>query len=148
MNPSLSKKLVMITTAAITVIICIVIFLSYTKSRSVLTDNLVKEMLPGRLHAITADLEKELETYRSISVGMNGDLREMDVIIKGSKEAPDDARIVSYLSHIKNTHSTTAAFFASALNNRYYVYDKFLKTVSPNVEKDRWFFDSRKSGKP
>ena len=148
MNPSLSKKLVMITTAAITVIICIVIFLSYTKSRSVLTDNLVKEMLPGRLHAITADLEKELETYRSISVGMNGDLREMDVIIKGSKEAPDDARIVSYLSHIKNTHSTTAAFFASALNNRYYVYDKFLKTVSPNVEKDRWFFDILKSGKP
>lgn len=148
MNPSLNKKLVMISTAAITTIICIVIFLSYTRSRDILTENLVNETLPGRIHAITTDLEKELETYRTISIGMNGDLREMDTVIKGSKEAQDDARIVSYLTHIKNNHSTTAAFFASAINHRYYVYDKFLKTVSPDVEKDRWFFDILKSGKP
>ena len=77
MNPSLKRRLVVISATAVTVIISIVVFLSYSKARAVLTENMTTGILPGKIQAATADLEKELETYRTIAVGMNGDLGEI-----------------------------------------------------------------------
>lgn len=148
MNPSLKRRLVVISATAITVIISIVVFLSYSKARAILTENMTTVILPGKIQAATADLEKELETYRTIAIGMNGDLGEIDAVTNPKGNKDDDAAIVKYLTHIKNTQNTTAAFFASSLSERYYVYDKFLKTLSPKLEKDRWFYDVIKSGKP
>ncbi|WP_406043060.1 methyl-accepting chemotaxis protein [Succinimonas sp.] len=148
MNPSLKRRLVVISATAITVIISIVVFLSYSKARAILTENMTTGILPGKIQAATADLEKELETYRTIAIGMNGDLGEIDAVTNPKGNKDDDAAIVKYLTHIKNTQNTTAAFFVSALSEKYYVYDKFLKTLSPKLEKDRWFYDVIKSGKP
>ncbi len=148
MNPSLKRRLVVISATAITIIISIVVFLSYSKARTILTENMTTGILPGKIQAATADLEKELETYRTIAVGMNGDLGEINAVTSPKGNEDDDAEIVKYLTHIKNTQSTTAAFFASSLSERYYVYDKFMKTLSPKLEKDRWFYDVLKSGKP
>ena len=148
MNPSLKRRLVVISATAITIIISIVVFLSYSKARTILTENMTTGILPGKIQAATADLEKELETYRTIAIGMNGDLGEIDAVTNPKGNKDDDAAIVKYLTHIKNTQNTTAAFFVSALSEKYYVYDKFLKTLSPKLEKDRWFYDVLKSGKP
>ena len=83
-----------------------------------------------------------------MSIGMSSDLEKMPQVNTGAATAEDDQKIVEYLTSVKNVYNTSAAFFASSISERYYVYTKFLKVLSKDNEKDRWFYDLIESRKP
>ncbi len=148
MKMTLSRKVAVMTAVAIGISIGLVIFPSYFMAKNVLVENVKQEILPGKIESVASELHRELQPFLTIAVGMNADLIKMKPVMTGSSSPEDDAAITEYLTHIKNAHKTSAAFFASSLSERYYVYDKFLKVLSKSNEKDSWFYDVMNSNKP
>ena len=148
MSFSITNKLVLISITAVASVVAVVIALSYINSSTLLENNVRKEILPAKIQAITAELQKELQPLLTMSIGMSSDLEKMPQVNTGAATAEDDQKIVEYLTSVKNVYNTSAAFFASSISERYYVYTRFLKVLSKDNEKDRWFYDLIESRKP
>ena len=148
MSFSITNKLVLISITAVASVVAVVIALSYINSSTLLENNVRKEILPAKIQAITAELQKELQPLLTMSIGMSSVLEKMPQVNTGAATAEDDQKIVEYLTSVKNVYNTSAAFFASSISERYYVYTRFLKVLSKDNEKDRWFYDLIESRKP
>ncbi|MBO6069858.1 MAG: methyl-accepting chemotaxis protein [Succinivibrionaceae bacterium] len=148
MSFSITNKLVLISITAVASVVAVVIALSYINSSTLLENKVRNEILPARIQAITAELQKELQPLLTMSIGMSSDLEKMPQVNTGVATAEDDQKIVEYLTSVKNAYNTSAAFFASSISERYYVYTRFLKVLSKDNEKDRWFYDLIESRKP
>lgn len=148
MSFSITNKLVLISITAVASVVAVVIALSYINSSTLLENKVINEILPARIQAITAELQKELQPLLTMSIGMSSDLEKMPQVNTGVATAEDDQKIVEYLTSVKNVYNTSAAFFASSISERYYVYTRFLKVLSKDNEKDRWFYDLIESRKP
>jgi methyl-accepting chemotaxis protein len=148
MSFSITNKLVLISITAVASVVAVVIALSYINSSTLLENKVRNEILPARIQAITAELQKELQPLLTMSIGMSSDLEKMPQVNTGVATAEDDQKIVEYLTSVKNVYNTSAAFFASSISERYYVYTRFLKVLSKDNEKDRWFYDLIESRKP
>lgn len=148
MSFSITNKLVLISVTAVASVVAVVIALSYINSSTLLENKVRNEILPARIQAITAELQKELQPLLTMSIGMSSDLEKMPQVNTGAATAEDDQKIVEYLTSVKNVYNTSAAFFASSISERYYVYTRFLKVLSKDNEKDRWFYDLIESRKP
>jgi methyl-accepting chemotaxis protein len=148
MSFSITNKLVLISITAVASVVAVVIALSYINSSTLLENNVRKEILPAKIQAITAELQKELQPLLTMSIGMSSVLEKMPQVNTGAAAAEDDQKIVEYLTSVKNVYNTSAAFFASSISERYYVYTRFLKVLSKDNEKDRWFYDLIESRKP
>lgn len=148
MSFSITNKLVLISITAVASVVAVVIALSYINSSTLLENKVRNEILPARIQAITAELQKELQPLLTMSIGMSSDLEKMPQVNTGAATAEDDQKIVEYLTSVKNVYNTSAAFFASSISERYYVYTRFLKVLSKDNEKDRWFYDLIESRKP
>lgn len=148
MSFSITNKLVLISVTAVASVVAVVIALSYINSSTLIENKVRNEILPARIQAITAELQKELQPLLTMSIGMSSDLEKMPQVNTGAATAEDDQKIVEYLTSVKNVYNTSAAFFASSISERYYVYTKFLKVLSKDNEKDRWFYDLIESRKP
>lgn len=148
MSFSITNKLVLISITAVASVVAVVIALSYINSSTLIENKVRNEILPARIQAITAELQKELQPLLTMSIGMSSDLEKMPQVNTGAATAEDDQKIVEYLTSVKNVYNTSAAFFASSISERYYVYTKFLKVLSKDNEKDRWFYDLIESRKP
>lgn len=148
MSFSITNKLVLISITAVASVVAVVIALSYINSSTLIENKVRNENLPARIQAITAELQKELQPLLTMSIGMSSDLEKMPQVNTGAATAEDDQKIVEYLTSVKNVYNTSAAFFASSISERYYVYTRFLKVLSKDNEKDRWFYDLIESRKP
>lgn len=148
MSFSITNKLVLISITAVASVVAVVIALLYINSSTLLENKVRNEILPARIQAITAELQKELQPLLTMSIGMSSDLEKMPQVNAGVATAEDDQKIVEYLTSVKNVYNTSAAFFASSISERYYVYTRFLKVLSKDNEKDRWFYDLIESRKP
>lgn len=148
MSFSITNKLVLISVTAVASVVAVVIALSYINSSTLIENKVRNEILPARIQAITAELQKELQPLLTMSIGMSSDLEKMPQVNTGAATAEDDQKIVEYLTSVKNVYNTSAAFFASSISERYYVYTRFLKVLSKDNEKDRWFYDLIESRKP
>ncbi len=148
MSFSITNKLVLISITAVASVVAVVIALSYINSSTLIENKVRNEILPARIQAITAELQKELQPLLTMSIGMSSDLEKMPQVNTGVATAEDDQKIVEYLTSVKNVYNTSAAFFASSISERYYVYTRFLKVLSKDNEKDRWFYDLIESRKP
>ena len=148
MSFSITNKLVLISITAVASVVAVVIALSYINSSTLIENKVRNEILPARIQAITAELQKELQPLLTMSIGMSSDLEKMPQVNTGAATADDDQKIVEYLTSVKNVYNTSAAFFASSISERYYVYTRFLKVLSKDNEKDRWFYDLIESRKP
>ena len=148
MSFSITNKLVLISITAVASVVAVVIALSYINSSTLIENKVRNEILPARIQAITAELQKELQPLLTMSIGMSSDLEKMPQVNTGAATAEDDQKIVEYLTSVKNVYNTSAAFFASSISERYYVYTRFLKVLSKDNEKDRWFYDLIESRKP
>ncbi len=148
MHLTFSRKLVGFTALLLTVAVVTVIAISYHRSRDVLISSVRNDILPARIEAVSNYIARELQPFLTIATGMNADLADMEIVRTGRAGPEDDQAIVNYLTRIKNTYGTTAAFFASAVSERYYVYTRFMKVLSKGNEKDAWFYDLLNSGKP
>lgn len=148
MSFSITNKLVLISITAVASVVAVVIALSYINSSTLIENKVRNEILPARIQAITAELQKELQPLLTMSIGMSSELEKMPQVNTGAATAEDDQKIVEYLTSVKNVYNTSAAFFASSISERYYVYTRFLKVLSKDNEKDRWFYDLIESRKP
>ncbi len=144
MKISLRKQLVLLSVAAIAIVVSFVIIISYVKSRNILRDNVNNGLLPAKIESIAKDVNMEFQKSLTISHGMSADILKMPL----ANDSSDDEKLVSYLTHIKNTYNTTAAFYASNISERYYVFNRFLKELKRSSEKDKWFYAIIDSNEP
>ena len=107
MSFSITNKLVLISITAVASVVAVVIALSYINSSTLIENKVRNEILPARIQAITAELQKELQPLLTMSIGMSSDLEKMPQVNTGAATAEDDQKIVEYLT-----------FFASSISER------------------------------
>jgi len=108
----------------------------YVSSGSV-RDALINNELPLTSNNIYSEIQAGLLRPIYISSLMAHDTFLKDWMLAGEKDVPQISR---YLTEIKKRYSVSSTFVVSNKSNRYYYGKGVLKTISPNVPKDSWFF--------
>ena len=67
MSFSITNKLVLISITAVASVVAVVIALSYINSSTLIENKVRNEILPARIQAITAELQKELQPLLTMS---------------------------------------------------------------------------------
>ncbi len=108
-------------------------YVSAKSVRSALLDN----ELPLTSNNIYSEIQASLLRPIYISSLMANDTFLKDWMLEGEK---DLSKVTRYLDEIRNKYEVDSTFLVSANSNHYYHYQGILKTVSPSVPKDSWFF--------
>jgi len=109
----------------------------YHISRESVRSALINNELPLTSNNIYSEIQVSLLRPIYISSLMANDTFLKDWMIDGEKDLD---KIVKYLDEIKNRYAVSSTFLVSANSRNYYHFEGILKTVSPNVPKDGWFF--------
>lgn len=110
---------------------------NYYVSSSSVREALINNELPLTSNNIYSEIQAGLLRPIYISSLMANDTFLKDWMLAGEE---DLEKITRYLSEIKNRYGVSSTFVVSNITRRYYHYDGVLKTVSPKVPKDSWFF--------
>ncbi len=110
---------------------------SYLVSSNSIRSALINNELPLTSNNIYSEIQTSLLRPIYISSLMANDTFLKDWVIEG--EADLD-KITRYLTEIQQKYQVASTFLVSAKTRHYYHAKGILKTVSPNVPKDGWFF--------
>lgn len=110
---------------------------SYFASRKSLRLEISENQLPLTSDNIYSEIQRDLIRPVFISSLMASDTFLRDWIIQGEQ---DQEKIVKYLKEIKEKYKTITSFFVSDTTLNYYYADGILKKVSPDEERDIWYF--------
>lgn len=110
---------------------------SYHVSRTSVRSALINNELPLTSNNIYSEIQASLLRPIYISSLMANDTFLKDWMLDGEKDMP---KIVRYLEEIQKRYQVSSTFVVSANSLRYYHPGGILKTVSPHVPKDDWFF--------
>lgn len=113
---------------------------SYHVSKNSVRSALINNELPLTSNNIYSEIQASLLRPIYISSLMANDTFLKDWMIEGEQ---DLAKVVKYLDEIKNRYEVSSTFVVSANTLHYYHYEGILKTVSPHVPKDSWFFSMK-----
>lgn len=113
---------------------------SYFVSRAALRSGIEQNELPLTSDNIYSEIQRDLIRPIFISSLMSTNTFLRDWVIDGEKEA---GKIAHYLNDIKTKYNTVTSFFVSERTRNYYYGDGKLKTVSPEDERDAWYFRVR-----
>ncbi len=113
---------------------------SYVVSRSSLRREIEQTALPLTSDNIYSEIQRDLLRPIFISSLMATDTFLRDWVLDGEG---DPTRITRYLNEIQTKYGTFTAFFVSEKTRNYYHSSGILKKVSPDEERDRWYFRVR-----
>lgn len=113
---------------------------SFFASRSSLRSEIVRNELPLTSDNIYSEIQRDLLRPVFISSLMASDTFLRDWVLQGEQ---DTAQIAKYLKEIKTKYNTVSSFFVSDITRNYYYGDGILKQVSPDSERDEWYFRNR-----
>lgn len=113
---------------------------SYFVSRSSLREQISQNELPLTSDNIYSEIQRDILRPIFISSLMATDTFLRDWLIQGEK---DSTQIIRYLKEIKTKYNTFTSFFVSEQTRIYYHADGILKKVSPDEERDNWYFRVR-----
>jgi diguanylate cyclase (GGDEF)-like protein len=116
------------------------ILASYFVSREAIRQNVVQQALPLTSDNIYSEIQKDILRPVFISSLMASDTFLRDWMLSGET---DTDRIARYLKQVKDKYHTVSAFLVSDKTQRYYYPDGVLKTVSPSIGRDAWFYRVR-----
>lgn len=108
----------------------------YVSSNSV-RDALINNELPLTSNNIYSEIQAGLLRPIYISSLMANDTFLKDWMLDGEQGVE---RVTKYLSEIRTRYDVASTFVVSAVTQNYYHFNGILKQVSPEVEKDGWFF--------
>lgn len=114
---------------------------SYFVSRASLRSEISDNTLPLTGDNIYSEIQRDLLRPVFISSLMASDTFLRDWVINGEKDVEP---IIKYLNEIKTKYNTFTSFFVSDATRKYYHADGILKKVSPEEERDIWYFRVRK----
>lgn len=133
----------------LTVLLClgfmVTAFVNYVTARNLIREAIIGSELPLTSDNIYSEIQKDLVKPIFISSMMSGDTFLRDWMIAGEK---DDSRIARYLSDVKQRYGAHAAFLVSERSQRYYQAGGVLKQVSPEEERDIWYYRVRGMSEP
>lgn len=113
---------------------------SYFASRSSLRSQISKTELPLTSDNIYSEIQRDLLRPIFISSLMASDTFLRDWVLQGEE---DSTKIIRYLKEIKERYNAFTSFFVSEQTRIYYHADGILKKVSPDEERDIWYFRVR-----
>ncbi len=135
------KRLIAVISLLLIVGFLITSLASYYVSVESLRSEISSTALPLTSDNIYSEIQRDLFRPVFISSLMANDTFLKDWIIAGEI---DEGRIVKYLSEIKTKYKTLTSFFVSEKSRKYYYAEGILKEVSPDEERDVWYFRVRK----
>lgn len=110
---------------------------SYFVSRASLRSEISQNELPLTSDNIYSEIQRDLLRPVFISSLMATDTFLRDWVMDGEKESEQMTR---YLKEIKIKYNTFTSFFVSEKTGNYYHFDGILKKISPDENRDRWYF--------
>jgi len=113
---------------------------SYYVSRASLRSQINETALPLTSDNIYSKIQQDLLRPIFISSLMANDTFVRDWVLQGEK---DPRQIKRYLKEIQGEYDTFTSFFVSDRTRTYYHADGILKKVSPEEERDTWYFRIR-----
>jgi len=116
-------------------------FASYFASRSSLRQEITFNSLPLTSDNIYSEIQRDLLRPVFICSLMANDTFLRDWVINGEK---NEKEIAKYLNSIKIQYGTFTSFFVSDISGNYYYADGILKKISPDEERDIWYYRVRK----
>ena len=116
-------------------------FFSYFVSRTSLRSEISQNELPLTGDNVYSEIQNDLLRPVFISSFMANDTFLRDWVINGEI---GENRIVQYLKEVQIKYNTFTSFFVSEKTRIYYHPDGILKKLSPDEERDKWYFRVRK----
>lgn len=115
-------------------------YASYHVSGQYVREALINNELPLTSNNIYSEIQATLLRPIYVSSLMANDTFLKDWMLDGEG---DIGRVTKYLREIKQKYGVFTTFLVSDLTKRYYHFEGILKTVSPSVPKDSWFFSMK-----
>lgn len=134
------KRLVTFITILLIIGFLLTSLASYFISIASLRDQITYSELPLTSDNIYSEIQRDLLQPLFISSLMASDTFLRDWVI--NEEQNHDA-IIRYLNEIQTTYNTFTAFFISDTTYNYYHPDGLVKRISPDEERDTWYFRVR-----
>lgn len=118
---------------------------AYVVSSDAIRNSITHDTLPLTGDNIYSEIQKDLLRPVFISSLMASDTFLRDWMLDGEK---DVAQITRYLKEVKQKYGAITSFLVSERSKKYYFADGILKSVSPEVEADKWYFRVRSMQAP
>ncbi len=132
----------------ITVALVLSIALSTALSNSLLKDMLDKRLNERELPTVLREIRNDIGLILSVPFISSKNLSENTMIkdwMTRNEPAEEQAQVTTLLKSLKENNNAAIAFLVSSISGNYYNQDGILKTLSPNAERDQWFYDSLRS---
>lgn len=110
---------------------------SYYASLSSLRSRIDQNELPLTSDNIYSEIQRDLLRPLFISSLMAGDTFLREWVVQGEQ---DSDKMTRYLKEIMDSYATFTSFFVSEKSRTYYHADGILKQISPDEERDIWYF--------
>jgi len=143
---TIRRKVVLTTLIAVVLSILIVSAFALNSSRSIILEAAIERELPAALGEVANNLDAQLLLPITVSQTMSSNLYSQQFITNG-EHADDQQQVISYLKGIQDEFDTISAFLVSANTGHYFTPGGLFKTLSPQNNKDQWFYGFINSGK-
>ena len=137
---NLQNKLTLSMAIALTTILVIAMGVSTFMMRSLIEERVTEQELPAALGEIRGEISQLITTPMLVSQELANNQYLIDALKSDEPESVQQ-EITRYLSRIHQERSAVTAFTVSKGSNNYYTADGLFKTMSPNEERDQWFFN-------
>ena len=112
-------------------------FFSYKIATDLAKNELKYKSLPLSSDNVYSEIQRDILKPNLVSSLMAQDTFMINWMINGEQ---DIKQITTYLSTIMNKYNTSSSFLVSDKTKNYYYPKGILKTMSPNDERDIWFY--------
>jgi len=146
LNLTIRRKVVLTTLTAVVLSILIVSAFALNSSRSIILEAAIERELPAALGEVANNLDAQLLLPITVSQTMWSNLYSQQFIANG-EHVDDHQQVISYLKGVQNEFDTISAFLVSANTGHYFTPGGLFKTLSPQNNKDQWFYSFINSGK-
>ncbi len=146
LNLTIRRKVVLTTLTAVVLSILIVSAFALSSSRAIILEAAIERELPAALGEVANDLDAHLLLPITVSKTMSSNHYSQQFITAGEQK-DEHRQVISYLKNIQSEFDTISAFLVSANTGYYFTPGGLFKTLSPQNNKDQWFYSFINSGK-
>jgi diguanylate cyclase (GGDEF)-like protein len=119
--------------------------LTYNNALSAARRSIVQQILPLNLDALSSGLQEDFIRPILFARAMAANTLLIDWLDAGEKPS---AALQRYLASVQAQHGATTTFLVSERTRHYYHPRGILRTVSPAVPQDAWYFRVRAAAQP
>lgn len=115
--------------------------------RNLISERLASTELPTALREVRNGIELELANPVILSKAMAQNAFLKTWLTEGEDEL-NQAQVINFLAAMQNDNGAIASYLVSRDSGNYYNADGLFKTLSPNADRDQWFYRFINSNAP